>query len=277
MTEETRQPRPYDLILGGNGPDISTAPVLGGFEGVIKNLQHDSENIKIQALIQSIEYGEAGLDLVIKALQNTSPKIKRSAYHLLKDRTEQQVLEALDNFNAFSLFECLWSSEQSNIINCLAISPDGNILVTSSRDNTIKIWNIKKNRCLKTLSGHSNNVNCVAISPNGQTIVSGSSDNTIKIWDINTGSLLKTLSGNSDIVLCVAISPVDGVARRVGQTIISASDDKTIKIWDINTGHLIKTLSGHSESVNCLAISPNGQTIISGSSDRTIRIWGIPK
>ena len=148
----------------------------------------------------------------------------------------------------------------------VAISPDGQTLVSGSRDNTIKIWQLNTGRELRTLTGHSGYVISLAITPDGQTLVSGSGDKTIKIWQLSTGQELRTLTGHSSYVASVAISPD-------GQTLVSGSD-KTIKIWQLSTGQLLRTLTRHSDSVDALAISPDGQTLVSGALyDKTIKIW----
>src|SRR6478672_13551531 len=56
-------------------------------------------------------------------------------------------------------------------VNCVAISPDGQTLVSGSRDNTIKIWNLASGKVLATLRGHSEAIYSLAISPDGQTLV----------------------------------------------------------------------------------------------------------
>ncbi|MEG4861575.1 WD40 repeat domain-containing protein [Microcoleus sp. K1-B6] len=167
-------------------------------------------------------------------------------------------------------------------VNSVAISPDGQTLVSGSRDKTIKIWQLSTGRELRTLTGHSNGVCSLAISPDGQTLVSGSDDKTIKIWQLSTGQELRTLTGHYGSVNSVAISPD-------GQTLVSgASDDiddiddidETIKIWDLSTGRRLRTLTGHgtianpSNRVYSLAISPDGQTLVSGSDYRTL-IWDL--
>ncbi len=62
------------------------------------------------------------------------------------------------------------------------ISPDGQILVSSSEDNTLKLWQLSTGKEICTLSGHSDDIWSVAFSRDGQTLATGSSDKTIKIW-----------------------------------------------------------------------------------------------
>ncbi|VXD14996.1 hypothetical protein [Planktothrix paucivesiculata] len=188
----------------------------------------------------------------------------------------------------------------SGSVNSVAISPDGQILVSGSDDKTITIWDLSTGQELRTLTGHSESVNSVAISPDGQILVSSSHTvvsvrtvvnynseshtavmgnvyntiNKIKIWQLSTGEELRTLTGHSESVNSVAISPD-------GQILVSGSDDKTIKIWQLSTGQELRTMEGDG-SINSLAISPDGQilasshTVVSfmgGDNDNTIKIW----
>ncbi|MBD1888382.1 serine/threonine-protein kinase [Coleofasciculus sp. FACHB-SPT9] len=153
-------------------------------------------------------------------------------------------------------------------VNSLAISPDGQILASSSADKTIRIWNKSTAKEIRLIKGHDSYVNSLAISPDGNTLISGSADKTIKVLNVSTGQEIRRLKGHSNPINSVAIS-FDW------QTLASGSADKTIKIWDISTGKAIRTLQGHSQPVNSVAISPDGQTLASASADKTIKIWDI--
>lgn len=66
------------------------------------------------------------------------------------------------------------------------ISPDSNILISWSYDNTLKLRDIQTGQCLKILEGHTDNVRACAFSSNGQFILSASKDKTLKLWDAST-------------------------------------------------------------------------------------------
>ncbi len=157
-----------------------------------------------------------------------------------------------------------------NEVSSVAISPDGQTLVSGSWDKTIKIWQLDKGQEPRTLTGHSDWVYSIALSSDGRILASGSWDKTIKIWQLDTGEKLHTLRGHSDRVYSVAFSPD-------GQTLASGSWDKTIKIWQLNTGEELHTLRGYSDRVYSVAFSPDGQTLASGSLDKTIEIWRLRK
>ena len=69
-------------------------------------------------------------------------------------------------------------------IHSVAISPDGQTLVSGSEDKTIKVWELSTGKLVYTLTGHEDGVRSVAISPDGQILVSGSADHTIKVWGV---------------------------------------------------------------------------------------------
>lgn len=94
----------------------------------------------------------------------------------------------------------------SDAVRSLAVLSDDKI-ISDSKDNAIKIWDINKGDCIKTLNGHSDAVLSVAALENDK-IISGSVDNAIKIWDINTGDCIKTLNGHSysdEVTSCACI------------------------------------------------------------------------
>lgn len=69
-------------------------------------------------------------------------------------------------------------------VKSVAISPDGQTLISGSADTIIKIWCLNTAKLKHTLTGHSDAVNSVTVSPDGQILVSGSADKTIKIWRV---------------------------------------------------------------------------------------------
>jgi len=156
----------------------------------------------------------------------------------------------------------------TGIVYSVAISPDGRYALSGSKDNTLKLWDIKAGKLVRTFKGHTNEVLSVAISPDGKYALSGSLDNTLKLWDIETGKLVRTFKGHTDYVCSVAFSPD-------GRYALSGSYDKTINLWDIETGKLVRTFEGHRDTVYSVAFSPDGRYALSGSADKTLKLWDI--
>ncbi|KAJ3124884.1 POC1 centriolar protein A [Nowakowskiella sp. JEL0407] len=157
-------------------------------------------------------------------------------------------------------------SGHRNAVRSVAISKDGNSIVSGSEDHSIKVWDAKTGEEIRSLSGHDDYVNAVAVSHEGCLVVSGSEDALTKIWNLHTGKEIRTLSGHENWINSVAIS-VDG------SLILSGSDDKTVKLWNRTTGYLVHTFSGHRDWVYAVAIC--GRLIVSGSKDRTVKLWSV--
>lgn len=104
----------------------------------------------------------------------------------------------------------------------LSVEPsDSPIIMSSSLDNTIKIWDSKSGKCLRTLFGHVQGIWGLAFDK--LRIVSGSHDKTLRVWDTESGKCLYALEGHNGPVTSVALSDTK---------IVSAADDGEVKIWD---------------------------------------------
>ena len=150
----------------------------------------------------------------------------------------------------------------------LSFSPDGSKLVTSSRDGTIKLWDVASGRLERTITGHADDVYCVTYSPDGALLASGSGDKTIRLWDAKTFETIRTLEGHAEVVRWVTFSPD-------GKTLASAGGDLTVRLWDIATGKEKKSLEGHVSVVKMVRYVPDGNTLVSTGADGTVRTWDI--
>jgi WD40 repeat protein/tRNA A-37 threonylcarbamoyl transferase component Bud32 len=199
----------------------------------------------------------------------------------------------------------------SRWVTAVAISANGQHVVSGGLDDRIRVWNLETGELLNTLMGHTKPVNSLVISSDGQLLVSGSDDHTIRIWNLQTGMPLHTLVGHSRDVNALALhaggqllasggddrtarlwkfptgeplrafSNLAGMIRAVamtpdGQLLASGGLDNQIKLWSLKTGELAQTFSrSHFGAINALAISPTGKLLISASKDKTIKFWNL--
>jgi WD40 repeat protein len=166
-------------------------------------------------------------------------------------------------------------------VNSVSFSPDGKILVSSSQDGTVKLWD-RDGSFLGNLAKSSGWFRSATFSADGQKIAAAIA-REIKLWNLGdarslgchsteikanaSASCEQTLKGHQGRIYSLSFSPD-------GQTLASASYDKTIALWDLN-GKLIRSFKGHSDRIYAVSFSPDGQTIASGSSDRTVNLWDL--
>ncbi|OIP71068.1 MAG: hypothetical protein AUK43_07405 [Oscillatoriales cyanobacterium CG2_30_40_61] len=242
---------------------------------------------------------EEGLDLLAQqALTNPSEDVKQSAYWVLYGDnpylTENVNLRSPNNLVQDTI-SCvaisseykiivgggwktirIWNLDTGKLVDTInahshwvlsvAISSNGQYLVSSSIDKTVKLWSLKTKTLLHTFTGHTSWVNVVKITPDNQTLISGSADKTIKLWNLEKKQLVHTFNGHTGWISCLAISSDS-------KFLVSGSTDKTIKLWDLNQKQLLKTLEEHSDWIQNVAISSDDKSLVTGSRDGTLKIW----
>ena len=67
------------------------------------------------------------------------------------------------------------------------------MIASGSFDESIRLWDVKKGKCLRVLPAHSDPVTSVGFNKDGTLIVSGSYDGLLRLWDTSTGQCLKTI------------------------------------------------------------------------------------
>ena len=113
------------------------------------------------------------------------------------------------------------------MVEAVAFSPDGKLLVSGSSDETIRFWDPHNCQHLSTVPVPSH-VYVLAFSPDGSILVGAGQDEKIYLWDPVTGAQRAVLNGHTCDVDTLAFNPD-------GRTFASGSTDGTILIWDLAT------------------------------------------
>ncbi|KAK0649176.1 hypothetical protein B0T16DRAFT_326365 [Cercophora newfieldiana] len=175
-------------------------------------------------------------------------------------------------FSTGAEIQTLRHAHKESVLN---VKFDKRILVTCSKDKTIKIFNRKPLRhgdlgyqevepvpinlrhygysinlspedlpqtpswtLIGVLEGHSAAVNAVQI--HGREVVSASGDRHIKVWDWPTQTCTRTIVGHTKGIACVQYD---------GRRIVSGSSDNEVKVFDRQTGLEVASLRAHSNLV----------------------------
>jgi WD40 repeat protein len=100
-------------------------------------------------------------------------------------------------------------------ITCVAFSSRGDVMISGSKDSSLRLWNIErlgqgKIEHLCTFVGHAGTVLCVDLCAEFHVVVSGSSDYSVYCWDYLSGKLLRSLEGHENPVVSVSVSSLSG-------------------------------------------------------------------
>lgn len=149
----------------------------------------------------------------------------------------------------------------------LAISWDGATVATASADATIKLWDTRDLKLIKTLRNDRVGVGSVVFSRDGKKLVSEAYNNTVRLWDLETEKLLMTSERYANAVTHPAISPD-------GNTLVTY-EDKTIKLQSANPPYQMIDEVLTNEQIGCVAFSADGKQLIAGVSGK-VRIMDWP-
>ncbi|CAG8605898.1 11049_t:CDS:2 [Acaulospora morrowiae] len=111
---------------------------------------------------------------------------------------------SMDTFEVF-----VWSVQTGKLLDIitghegpisgLAFSPSGLLLVSSSWDGTVRIWDIFGRGKHVEVLRHNSDVLTVAFRPDGKQLVSSTLDGQITFWDVESGTQVASIEGRKDI------------------------------------------------------------------------------
>ncbi|KAI9872803.1 MAG: hypothetical protein M1830_001178 [Pleopsidium flavum] len=159
---------------------------------------------------------------------------------------------------------------------------DEHKIITGSRDQTIRVWDVHTFECIKVIGAPSprsaadsraspapsseyHRASILSLQFDKEILVTGSSDWTCIVWDIqNDYKPIHRLRNHTAGVLDVCFDD---------KHIVSCSKDTTLCVWDRRTGELLKRLVGHRGPVN--AVQLRGNLAVSASGDGIAKLWNL--
>ncbi|GAA55861.1 POC1 centriolar protein homolog A, partial [Clonorchis sinensis] len=156
----------------------------------------------------------------------------------------------------------------SDAIFCARFSPSGQLVVTASRDKTIKLWvpSIKGESI--TFRAHTAAIRWVDLSSDDLRMCTASADKSVKVWNLHRQKFLFSLNQHVNWVRCCRFSPD-------GRLIISSSDDKTIKLWDCENQSCVHTFYESGGFASHLDFHPSGNCFASGGTNSSVKLWDL--
>jgi WD40 repeat protein len=153
-----------------------------------------------------------------------------------------------------------------NWVMAIAISPDGQTILTGSCDRTAQLWEAATGKPLGKPLEHPSAVFRAVLSPDGRSVLTGCKDGTVRLWDAATQRPRGSPTPHRDVVWAAAFSP-DGTRFATG------SADETACLGDAATGQPVGEPLRHNGPVRTAAFSPDGRLLATAGEDGTARLW----
>lgn len=218
----------------------------------------------------------------------------------------------------------LWSgvnSQLSKVVICedmwyvgpynYSITPDGKSSIVSTKNKTIKQWDLMTGKETALFTGLAGNAGLTAVNSKGNLFISLGEDNTISFWDITTGAKIKSFPAEAKNHTQLVYSPDEQfIAYTNGYNeviVINATngekihhftnwgslscpvtispnskhiagystDKKSIVIVDLSNGQVVKSFKPTTCYINSITFSPDGKTIACGTHDNIVQLWDV--
>ena len=146
-----------------------------------------------------------------------------------------------------------------------ALTPDGQLLVSTSLDCTVRIWDTASGTAIQTLRGHKDAIRSVACAPSGGGLASVSEDGEIRLWSRGAGQWLAgpvLAAGQGALSRCRFLG--DSMLLTMGQ-------GGTVRAWSILSGRALFDIQAHDGAVRACDLLPDGRIVTAGHSE--LAIW----
>jgi WD40 repeat protein len=273
MSEQIH-PNDNDAVIGGQTPHPREGAVLGGIDGVKQRLSSGILEQQLTATTEATQYGEAGLDSLVQALQqDKAPQVKWAAYSILSCKTEPEIRTATSQYNPYRSFQRLFTVEGSYVEgtslykHIFAVSPDSQNLITHSHDEGLKVWSLKTGDLLQSFQGNREGLrfgSAMTISPDGENCFIGYSNNQIQIKNLRTGQIIEALRCQANYAETIA-------ASQDGQWLVVGTQKEGVEVWDLKM-RLSRLFEKKSWHINFVGFTVDEQQIISQARN-ALKVW----
>ncbi len=162
---------------------------------------------------------------------------------------------------------------RQNITKTVAVSSDGQFIVSGNQQGDIQVWALATGERLASYTSESGQIQAVAVSPDGRTIASGSVNNgRFHLWRWQEEAAPGIQQATSNLY-STAFSPH-------GDVVVTGHSQGIVYLWTL-AGEQMGSIQAHTpeggefSNVVAVAIAPDGVTLASRSigANGDIKIW----
>ena len=143
-------------------------------------------------------------------------------------------------------------------VTSLTFSANGQRLISSSADNTIRVWDMNRRVTTRVLKGHQSEVLGLSLTSDESRAVSAGKDGRILEWDLNA-----PLPPFREHLLAEPVQQV--VFSADSRSFYTINKNGSVSIWDAKTLSKQHSLSSELGPASSIVLSPNGSHLIAGT------------
>ncbi|KAI9851494.1 MAG: TOR complex subunit lst8 [Thelocarpon superellum] len=153
---------------------------------------------------------------------------------------------------------------------------EGKWMVTSSEDNTVKIWDTRSGSIQR-------NYNCgspatdVVIHPNQGELISGDREGAVRIWDLGESKCTHQLIPEEDVAISSVTVASDGTLLCAGNNHGNVYVWRMIQERDVTSLVPVTRFQAHHTYITRILLSPDVRHLATCSADHTAKIWLVDK
>jgi COMPASS component SWD2 len=155
-------------------------------------------------------------------------------------------------------------------INAIDFSQDGKYLLTSSDDDTIRLYDCEKGVQLRELFSKKYGVDLIKHTHAKNTAIHTSTkeNDTIRYLSLHDNKYLRYFCGHEKRVVTLCMSPAD-------DTFLSGSLDQTVRLWDLKSDKVIGKLSFTGSTGPIASFDPEGLIFVVGTDSEVLKFFDL--
>ena len=153
---------------------------------------------------------------------------------------------------------------------------EGKWMVTSSEDNTVKIWDTRSGSIQR-------NYNCgspvtdVVIHPNQGELISADREGAVRIWDLGESKCTHQLIPEEDVAVSSVTVASDGTLLCAGNNHGNVYVWRMIQERDVTSLVPVTRFQAHLQYITRILLSPDVRHLATCSADHTAKIWAVDR
>jgi len=149
---------------------------------------------------------------------------------------------------------------------CVQFHPDGIIFGVGSSDSVVRIYDIKLQKQVATLTGHSGTVTSVAFSENGYYAASSDDTGVVKLWNLRKLNNFHTINAAQE---GVAVNKLQFDLS--GSYLVAAGPG--VRVYNTKDWAGVAQYTDHTEVVSAAKFGADAAFLASVSMDRHVKIY----